>query len=138
MVSVNAIMRQPVVTIRAAESVAHAVREMQAHEVSCLLVEPRFEGEGYGIVTKADVVGKVVARGREPGRIHVSAVMTRPMLTVAPECSVRDCADLMLRHHVRRVPVLSARGEPLGIVIALDVFDALLHVRAEGAAPPNH
>ena len=66
MLNARQIMRQPVITIPAAESVAQAVREMQAHEISCLLVAPRFEGEGYGIITKADVVGKVVARGREP------------------------------------------------------------------------
>jgi CBS domain-containing protein len=126
-------MRQPVITIQAAESVAQAVREMQAHDISCLLVQPRFEGEGYGIITKADVVAKVVARGREPARIHVSAVMSRPLHTVAPDCTLRQCAALMMRHHVRRLPVVAERGEPIGIVSDSDVFDALLHFQSEGA-----
>ena len=134
MLSARQIMRQPVITIRAAESVAQAVREMQAHDISCLLVEPRFEGEGYGIITKADVVAKVVARSREPGRIHVSAVMTRPLHTVAPDCTLRQCAALMMRHHVRRLPVVTERGEPIGIVSDSDVFDALLAFQTEGAA----
>ena len=127
-------MRQPVITIQAAESVAHAVREMQAHDISSLLVLPRFDGEGYGIITKADVIAKVVARGRDPGRVHVSAAMTRPLHTVAPDCSLRECAALMMRHHVRRLPVMAERGEPLGIVSDSDVFDALLHFHTEGAA----
>jgi CBS domain-containing protein len=127
-------MRQPIISIPAAESVAHAVREMQAHDISCLLVEPRFEGEGYGIITKADVVAKVVARGRAPERIHVSAVMTRPVHTVAPECSLRECAALMLDHHIRRLPVVTEGGELVGIVSASDVFEALLKFRAEAAA----
>ena len=127
-------MRRPIISIRAAESVAHAVREMQAHDISCLLVEPRFEGEGYGIITKADVVAKVVARGRAPERIHVSAVMTRPMHTVAPDCSVDECAALMRERHVRRLPVMTAGGEVVGIVSDSDVFDALLKFHAEAAA----
>ncbi len=134
MLNARQIMRQPIITIPAAESVAHAVREMQAHDISCLLVTPRFDGEGYGIITKADVVGKVVARGREPARIHVSAVMTRPLYTVAPECSLRDCAALMVRHHVRRLPVLSEVGEPIGIISDSDVFGALLGGPSDGPA----
>lgn len=134
MLTARQIMRQPVIMIPAAESVAHAVREMQARDISCLLVAPRFEGEGYGIITKADVVAKVVARGKEPARIHVSAVMTRPMHTVAPDCTLRQCAALMMRHHVRRLPVVTERGEPIGIVSDSDVFDALLAFQTDGAA----
>jgi len=134
MVCAREIMRQPVVTIQAAESVAHAVREMQAHAISYLLVQPRFEGESYGIITKADVVAKVVAAGRDASRIHVAAAMTRPVLTVKPDCTVRECATLMTRHSVRRLPVLSERGEPVGIVKYSDVFGALLQVDGEAPA----
>lgn len=138
MVRAQQIMRRPVITIRAAESVAFAVREMQAHEISCLLVAPRYEGEHYGIITKADVVAKVVARGRDPARIHVSAAMSQPVYTVQPDCTVRDCAALMLRHRVRRLPVVDERGEPIGIVSDSDVFDALLNFRTEAAASYSH
>ena len=134
MLNARQIMRQPVITIQAAESVAQAVREMQAHDISCLLVPPRFDGEGYGIITKADVLAKVVARGRDVGRIPVSAAMTRPMHAVGPDCTVRECAALMMRHHVRRLPVLGERGQPVGIVSDSDVFDALLHFHTEASA----
>jgi CBS domain-containing protein len=66
--------------------------------------------------------------------MHVAAVMTRPIHTVAPECTVRECAALMMRHHVRRLPVVGERGEPVGIVSDSDVFDALLHFHTEAAA----
>ncbi len=128
------IMRQPVREIHAAESVAQAVRAMQAHGISCLLVAPRFDGDGYGIITKADVVGKVVARGRDPGRVCVRDVMTRPLHTVPAEASMRQCAALMMRYHIRRLPVVDERGRPLGIVSDSDVFDALLHFHTEAAA----
>ena len=134
MLEARQIMRQPVRTIAPAESVAQAIRAMQAHEISCLLVTPRFDGDGWGIITKADVISKVVARGREPGRVHVSDVMTRPLHTVGPDCGMRQCAALMMRHHVRRLPVAGEDGRPIGIVSDSDVFDALLNFHTDSAA----
>lgn len=127
-------MRQPVAAIPSAESVAAAVREMQARGISSLIVLPRYDGEAFGIITKSDVVAKVVARGRDPARVPVADVMTRPVVTVGPECSMRECAALMMRHHVRRLPVCAGDGPPVGIVSDSDVFDALLYLQTEGAA----
>jgi|SRR5579859_2028784 len=129
------IMRQPVVTIQPAESVAQAVRVMQARGISSLIVMPRYAGDRFGIVTKSDVIAKVVAQGRDPGRLHVSDVMTRDVHTVPPGCSMRDCAMMMMRHRVRRLPVCQENGEPIGIISDSDVFGALL--RYEAAAAPS-
>jgi CBS domain-containing protein len=134
MVTARQIMRQPVHTIRAAESVAQAVREMQARDISSLLVEPRYAGDPYGIITKADVIGKVVARGKDPARVHVAAVMTCPLHTVRAGETMRGCAALMMRLRVRRLPVVDEHGRPVGIVSDSDVFDALLQFQTDAAA----
>jgi len=133
MLTARQIMRQPVHVIHRADSVARAVRLMQAHGVSSLLVPPRFEGEAYGIITKGDVIAKVVAPGRDPLRVHVSEVMTGSLHTIEPECSLRECAALMMRHRIRRLPVF-AGGEPVGIVGDADVFDTLLNFHTDAAA----
>ena len=133
MFNARQIMRQPIHTIPPADSVAQAVRAMQARGVSSLLVPPRFEGEAYSIITKHDVISKVVAQGRDPLRVRVSEVMSRPLLTIPPDCSVRECAALMMRHRVRRLPVF-VKNEPIGIVSDSDVFDALLNFHTEAAA----
>jgi CBS domain-containing protein len=133
MLTAQHIMRQPVRSIPSADSVAQAVREMQKHGISSLLVPPRFEGEAYGIVTKHDVINKVVAQGRDPARVRVADVMTRPLLTVPPDCSMKECAALMMRHRIRRLPVF-VQDAPVGIVSDSDVFDALLHFHTEAAA----
>ncbi len=129
------IMRQPVVSIQPAESVAQAVRVMQTRRISSLIVLPRYAGDHFGIITKADVIAQVVARGRDPQRLHVSEVMTQPVHTVPPECTMRDCAALMMQYRVRRLPVRAENGEPIGIVSDSDVFGALL--RFDGQAAPS-
>jgi CBS domain-containing protein len=126
-------MRQPVRMVASMESVAFAVREMQRLGISSLVVPPRFEGEPYGIITKHDIIAKVVALGRDPYRVRVAEVMSGDLLTVEPESTMPACAALMMRHHIRRLPVF-AKGQPVGIVSDSDVFDALLHFHTEAAA----
>jgi CBS domain-containing protein len=126
------VMRQPLHTIQAADSVALAVRQMQINRISSLIVPPRYEGEVYGILTKHDILGKVVAAGRDPLRVLVREAMSTPLIGVDPESPLRRCASLMMLHRIRRLPVLVA-GRPVAMVSDSDVFDALLNVHTEAA-----
>lgn len=133
MLTARQIMRQPVSTVSPAEPVAEAVREMHRRGISSLLVPPRYEGEPYGIITKHDVVAKVMLERRDPARVRVADVMTCPVRAVSPDSPLRECATLMMLHHIRRLPVF-ANGQLVGIVSDSDVFDALLHFHTEAAA----
>ncbi len=133
MVNAGQLMRHSLITIAAGESVARAVHTMKINAVSSLIVPPRFEGQAYGILTKHDVVARCVAAGRDPHRMLVSEAMSSPLVSVAPDCPARRCAGLMRRHRIRRLPVV-VKDEPVGIVSATDVFDALLRLQPEAAA----
>ena len=132
MLTVGQIMHQPVSTIAPGEPVAEAVREMHRRGISSLLVPPRYEGEVYGIITKHDVVAKVMLEGRDPARVRVADVMTCPLRSVSPDSTLRECAALMMLHHIRRLPVF-VNDQLVGIVSDSDVFDALLHFHTEAA-----
>jgi CBS domain-containing protein len=43
-------------------------------------------------------------------------IMTRPVITVTPETTIAEAANIMLRHHVSGLPVIDAAGKLLGIV----------------------
>ena len=62
--------------------------------------------------------------------MQVADVMTRDVLTVAPDTSVRDIARLLWTHGVSGVPVVSADGSLVGVVSELDLLvrNANLHV----------
>jgi CBS domain-containing protein len=132
MLTARQLMRQPLLTIPAGESVASAVRMMQVQRVSSLIVAPRFEGDAHGILTKHDILGKVVAQQRDPARVRVYEVMTSPLVTVEPECPARRCAALMMQYRIRRLPVV-VNGLPVGMVSDSDVFDALLNIHTQAA-----
>ncbi len=132
MLAARHVMRQPLRTIQAADSVALAVRQMQINQVSSLIVPPRFDGDAYGIITKHDVLGKVVAPARDPNRVLVREVMSAPLIGVDPDCPLRKCASLLMLNRIRRLPVL-VDGRPVGMLSDSDVFDALLNFHTEEA-----
>jgi isocitrate dehydrogenase len=129
------VMVQPAEAIQPADSVAAAVRAMQARGVSSLIVLPRFEGDPFGIVTKGDVVARVVAAGRDPQRVRVAEVMTWPVVMARPESSLGECVALMRAHHVRRLPVCGDDGPPVGILCDTDVYAALLQLMLQAGGP---
>src|SRR5512136_2521199 len=50
--------------------------------------------------------------------------MSRPVITVSAESSMKDALDLMRREHIRRLPVVNRRGQLVGIVTETDLAKA--------------
>jgi CBS domain-containing protein len=57
--------------------------------------------------------------------IRVADIMTTDVVTIAPDTHVMVIADLMIKRHIRRLPVVSA-NEIVGIVYISDLFNHLL------------
>jgi CBS-domain-containing membrane protein len=54
--------------------------------------------------------------------MNAADVMTREVLSVAPEASLRDAARLMLDRHVSGLPVIDAAGALVGVITEGDVL----------------
>lgn len=52
--------------------------------------------------------------------MRAEQIMTRQVITVSPETSILDAADIMLKHRVSGLPVTGDAGELLGIVSESD------------------
>jgi CBS domain-containing protein len=57
--------------------------------------------------------------------ILVGDIMTTEVVTITPETHLMVIADIMIKKHIRRLPVVDA-GEVVGIVFVSDVFHHLL------------
>lgn len=124
MFTVGSIMRKPVVRIAGTATVAEAIHRMRERGISSVLVEPQVPGGPYGIMTKRDVLSKVVAPGRDPEKLRVADLMSSPIVTVPPTASLRECSALMLEKGIRRV-VVAQGHEVVGIVSDTDIFSAV-------------
>ena len=48
--------------------------------------------------------------------MHAHQIMTRSVITIAPDATIHEAARTMLQHHVSGLPVVDAAGKLLGIV----------------------
>jgi len=124
MYTVASVMKSPVVSIEADAPVMEALHRMREKGISSILVKPQMPGDTYGIMTKRDIISKVVAKGADPSKVRVGEIMSKPVITVPPEYSLKECSTLMIREGIRRVPVARG-GEIIGIVSDTDIFAAV-------------
>lgn len=102
-------------------TIAAAAERMDARRIGCLLVESNDPKRGpVGIVTEADLVRKVLAKGLDPTVTMVDRVMVSPILTIAGDRSMLDASHMMENNHVRHLCVVEA-GEIVGIMSVRDL-----------------
>ncbi len=114
------IMTTNVVTIRGSATVAEAVRLMKENGIHSLIVDRRDDEDAYGIVTDSDIVYKVVAYGKDPKKVRVYEIMTKPCIVVNPDLSVEYVARLFAQTGLHRAPVI--KNELLGIISTTDIL----------------
>ncbi len=115
------IMTREVVSIRGSATVAEAVTLMKDKVLRALIVEPRYEGDPYGIVSETDIVYKVAAHGHDPKKMRVYEIMTKPCIVVNPELGVEYVARLFATTKIRRAPVI-LQDKLLGIISVSDIL----------------
>lgn len=108
-------------------TLAGAARLMRENHVGSLVVVQETSGLRVvvGMLTDRDVVTAVVAPGLDPDVLRVEDVMSTDLLTVREDDSLIDLMQAMRRKGVRRVPVVGAQGELVGLVALDDVLEVL-------------
>jgi CBS domain-containing protein len=88
--------------------------EMMAEkEVGALLVVD--DGHLHGIVSERDYARKVILMGRSSKETPVSEILTEPLVTIAPDCSVDEAMRLITTHRIRHLPVVRSE-ELIGLI----------------------
>jgi len=118
------VMTKDVVYIDGNATVEEAVKTMLEKKVSALIVNRRNEDDAFGIVTRKDIVNKIVAYGKNPKDVKVHEIMTKPLITVSPGLSVEYCARLFAKTGIRRAPVFDGK-KIVGILSNSDIFKTL-------------
>ncbi|MFC9788407.1 putative nucleotidyltransferase substrate binding domain-containing protein [Rhodococcus sp. NPDC127528] len=113
------LLRGPAVHCSPEASVRDAAQAMTAAGRRHVLVRL---GDGeWGIFTDGDLRRRVVAAGLDT-TVPVRTVSTAPARTVPADRLGADVLMDMLAHGVRHMPVLSAAGEPLGVLEDTDLL----------------
>ena len=141
------IMTKNVKTARPDASVAEVARVLSEHDISAVPVCDA-DGQVLGMLSEGDLLRPVgqesttkrtwwlnlLAEGTDlaPSFLECISVqnqrarnlMSGPVITASPASSVAELADLLVRHHIKRLPILQA-GKLVGIVSRADLVRAL-------------
>ena len=98
---------------------------------------PVVDGEGslVGIVDRNDLeafLSQAGSPGIQKRQHRVDQVMTREVVTVAPDCPLEEAASLMVAHKIGSLPVLE-EGRVVGIVTETDLFKQFAVVLGGGS-----
>jgi CBS domain-containing protein len=106
---------RPPVSVSPGTPLREAFETMERERVGSVIV-----GDGQGIFTRQDVIGRVVLPG-VPLQAPIESVMTAPLVTLDVRASAAEAMLLMARHGIRHVPVLR-EGRLAGVVTERDLF----------------
>jgi Mg/Co/Ni transporter MgtE len=79
----------------------------------------------WGAMEDLDVAGLIEAAGSRLKSIQVGDIMTTEVVTVGPKVDLFMVLDIMIKKHVRRLPVVEDQ-KIIGIVYISDLFNHLL------------
>lgn len=114
-------------TISANATVAEAVDMMLASDCYTLLVPRSKKSDAYGVITKRDVLAKVVAEGKDPSKVKVKDYMSKPLaLLTNLSLDIRWVARAMANSKVATLAVFD-KGDFYGYVTESCVVEGIYH-----------
>jgi len=112
------IMTPGVVTARADSDVLTVAQLMRDHAVGSVIICDA-EGAPSAMVTDRDLTIRALAEDA-PVSAAIDEHASRPLVTGEPEMDLEEAAAVMVRHRIRRLPVVS-EGDLVGIVTLDDI-----------------
>lgn len=119
------IMSAPVYVVSPDETVARARNLMLRHKIGRLVIIE--ENKPIGMVTKKDIVKRLNQaepqwRRRPIDDIPVRKVMTESLITIFPDATPKQLAELMTENNIGGLPVVNNKEEVIGIATKWDLI----------------
>ena len=129
MINVGTVCQRLVHTVTKSDDLVHAAQLMRAKHIGYLVVTEPSVADGsmkpIGVLTDRDIVISVVAKSVEPTALSVGDVMTSPAITARETDNLDHAVQEMRRLGVRRLPVVGAMGQLVGVMALDDVLEVL-------------
>jgi isocitrate dehydrogenase len=121
--TVGDLMTRSLITVTDDETVEQAMHRMQESNVSCVVVEPNKKGD-WGILTRRDIVTKIVRANKSPATSKVRDIASRPLFSVPAEMSIREASQILSDKNFSRLTI-SQGDKVIGIVTETDIFNTV-------------
>lgn len=139
------VMVSPAITVGANATVRQVAQILLARRISAVPVVDA-DNKILGIVSEGDLMHRAEAGTERPyswwlrvlagdaqlatdyvksHAVKVDDIMTRDVVTAAPETSVHDVAVLLEKNQIKRVPIVNEQGQLVGIVSRANLLPAI-------------
>jgi len=104
---------------------AEAIDKMATRNVGSVIVKRENPNEPYGIVTRQDVLFKVIAEGLDPNEVRASDIMSSPVVILNNvDLDVRYAAKAMSNAGVTNLVIFDG-GDVYGFLSSTDIINAI-------------
>ena len=118
----DVVPRRSIRTVKEETPILECAKAMtEIHVAAMIAVDDA--GRLIGIVTERDMVQRVLAKGLDPVKTTVGAIMTRNPDTLAPDDAALDALELMTSRNYRHLPVVES-GRCVAMVSIRDLYAA--------------
>ncbi|WP_456473824.1 CBS domain-containing protein [Candidatus Pyrohabitans sp.] len=118
---VSELMTKYVLMVEPELRVIDAINRMLEHNFRCVIVARMSPYKELGLVTRFDIMEKVIGKGLDPLRVRVSDIMEKPVIFIDADDSVREAARLMGENQICNLPV-KKDGKVVGVIGSTDIF----------------
>jgi acetoin utilization protein AcuB len=126
-------MSKNVITLDVTDTLQQAINISLDHHVSILPVLE--DGRLVGIVTDRDLKRASPSDAAlldiqqilyHLSRLEVGAIMSRYPITVPPDCTIEETAEILKENKISGAPVVDSDGKIVGIITKNDLFKAMI------------
>ena len=113
------VMTKDVVSAEETITVKKAAELMSKNDIGCLVVTKR--GKPTGIVTERDLLKRVLLESKDPEKIKVSEIMSKPLIVGKPQMELEQTVGLMVEQKIKKLPVTQG-GKLVGLITLTDIL----------------
>lgn len=122
-IKIAEVMTSQVIMLHLDQTVIEAAKLMRDKNVGSIIIKPKKgQPKPIGIVTERDIVSRIVAKGKDPSKVQLRTIASKPVVTVPPEMDITEGMSLLGRLNIRRLVVVDAEKKVVGICTYRDLL----------------
>ena len=128
-------MTPNVITVNEKQTLREGSKFMYQHNIGGLIVlmdissnESADVDKPIGIITERDIARLVSFSSNLSTDRSISEVMSKALITINQNSSIKEATDLMQQNNITRLPILDNKGKLVGIITAKDILRSIMEL----------
>lgn len=122
---VSQLMTRYVLMVEPDLTVWETMEKMMEKSFRCVIVARMSPYKELGLVTRFDIMAKVMARGKDPLKVEIAQIMEKPLHYIDHNSRVKEASRIMGENQICNLPVKKGNNV-VGVISSTDIFKEYL------------